>query len=85
MTIVLIVFLGLIGIGVILCALRMLNGPTSADRMVAVDTFSTVTVALLVLLGFMMERQIYLDVSLIYAVLTFVGTVVVARYLEKGI
>ena len=85
MTIVLIVFLGLIGIGVILCALRMLNGPTSADRMVAVDTFSTVTVALLVLLGFMMGRQIYLDVSLVYAVLTFVGTVVVARYLEKGI
>jgi multicomponent Na+:H+ antiporter subunit F len=85
MTIVLIIFLALIGLGVVLCALRMLNGPTSADRMVAVDTFSTVTVALLVLLGFMMGRQIYLDVSLVYAVLTFVGTVVVARYLEKGI
>jgi multicomponent Na+:H+ antiporter subunit F len=85
MTIVLIIFLALIGLGVVLCALRMLNGPTSADSMVAVDTFSTVTVALLVLLGFMMGRQIYLDVSLVYAVLTFVGTVVVARYLEKGI
>ena len=85
MTIVLIIFLALIGLGVVLCALRMLNGPTSADRMVAVETFSTVTVTLLVLLGFMMGRQIYLDVSLVYAVLTFVGTVVVARYLEKGI
>ncbi len=85
MTILFAIFLMLIAGAVILCVLRLLGGPTSADRMVAVDTFSTVTVAFLVLLGFMMERKIYLDVSLVYAVLTFVGTVVVARYLEKGI
>ena len=85
MTIIFIIFLAIIAAGVILCVLRMLAGPTSADRIVGVETFSTVTVALLVLLGFMLERKIYLDVSLVYAVLTFVGTVVVARYLEKGI
>jgi len=80
-----IIFLGLIGAGVVLCILRMLGGPSPADRMVGVDTFSTVTVALLVLLGFVMGRKIYLDVSLVYALLTFIGTVAVARYLERGI
>ena len=79
------VFLAIIGLGVILCLLRMLQGPTAPDRAVAVDTSATVTTALLVLLGFSFKRYVYLDVSLVYAVLTFIGTVAIARYLEKGI
>ncbi|MCD6415282.1 MAG: cation:proton antiporter [Planctomycetes bacterium] len=63
----------------------MLLGPSGADRAVAVDTAATVTTALLVLLGFVFERYVYLDVALVYAVLTFVGSVVIARYLEGGI
>lgn len=79
------VFLAIIGVAVVLCLLRMLKGPTTPDRAVAVDTLATVTTALLVLLGFIFKRYVYLDVSLVYAVLTFVGTVAIARYLEKGI
>jgi len=78
-------FLAIIGVAVVLCLLRMLKGPTTPDRAVAVDTLATVTTALLVLLGFIFKRYVYLDVSLVYAVLTFVGTVAIARYLEKGI
>ncbi len=79
------IFLVIIGLGVILCLLRMLQGPTAPDRAVAVDTSATVTTALLVLLGFFFKRYVYLDVSLVYAVLTFIGTVAIARYLERGI
>ena len=80
-----IILLIIIGSSVILCVLRMILGPTAADRAVALDTVSTVTTALLVLLGFIFKRYIYLDVSLVYAVLTFIGAVAVARFLEKGI
>ena len=80
-----IVFLAFIGGGIFLCLLRMLKGPTSPDRAVALDTLSTVTTALLVLLGYIFKRGVYLDVSLVYAVLTFVGSVAIARFLEKGI
>ncbi|MCD6238651.1 MAG: cation:proton antiporter [Thermotoga sp.] len=80
-----IVFLVIIGAGVILCLLRMIKGPTAPDRAVAVDTVSTVTTALLVILGYTFKRSIYLDVSLVYAVLTFIGAVAIARYLERGI
>jgi multicomponent Na+:H+ antiporter subunit F len=79
-----IIFLIIIAAGIILCVLRMIMGPTTADRAVAVDTVSTVTVALLVLLGFIFKRYVYLDVSLVYAVLTFIGSVAIARFLEKG-
>jgi len=80
-----IIVLVIIAAGVILCVLRMILGPTVADRAVALDTVSTVTVALLVLLGFIFKRYIYLDVSLVYAVLTFIGAVAIARFLEKGL
>jgi len=79
------IYVTIIGAGVLLCLLRMLLGPSGADRAVAVDTAATVTTALLVLLGFVFERYVYLDVALVYAVLTFVGSVVIARYLEGGI
>ena len=80
-----IIFLAIIGLSISLCFLRMLKGPTAPDRAVAVDTIATITTALLVFLGFIFERYVYLDVALVYAVLTFIGSVTIARFLEKGI
>ncbi len=80
-----IVFLAIIAAGIVLCFLRMLKGPTAPDRAVAVDTMATITTALLVLLASIFERYVYLDVALVYAVLTFIGLVAIARFLEKGI
>jgi len=79
------IFLAVIGIAIILCLLRMLKGPTASDRAIAVDTATTVIVAFMVFLGFIFERYVYLDVSLVYAVISFVGLVAIARFLEKGI
>jgi multicomponent Na+:H+ antiporter subunit F len=80
-----IIFLTIVGLAIFLCLLRMLKGPTAPDRAVAVDTIATITTALLVLLGSIFQRYIYLDVALVYAVLTFIGLVTIARFLEKGI
>jgi multicomponent Na+:H+ antiporter subunit F len=80
-----IIFLAAIGVAICLCVLRMLKGPTAPDRAVAVDTMATITTALLVLLASSFERSVYLDVALVYAVLTFIGSVAVARFLEKGL
>ncbi len=82
---IILVFLAIIGIGIFLSVLRMLFGPTASDRAVAVDTITTTVVALLVLLGFVFKRYVYLDVSLVYSVLAFVGLVAIARFLERGI
>jgi multicomponent Na+:H+ antiporter subunit F len=79
------VYLAVIGMGIFLCFLRMLIGPTASDRAVAVDTITTTVVALLVLLGFVFKRYIYLDVALVYSLLAFVGLVALARFLERGI
>jgi multicomponent Na+:H+ antiporter subunit F len=75
----------MIGFGIMFSILRLIKGPTASDRVVALDTLSTITTALLVLLGFIFKRYVYLDVALVYALLTFIGAIVVARFLEKGI
>ncbi len=77
--------LAVICLGVFLGFLRMLKGPTASDRAVAVDTMTTTVVALLVVLAFVFERYVYLDVALVYSLLSFVGLIAIARYLERGI
>ena len=47
-----VIFMAIIGAAILLCLLRMIKGPTAPDRAVALDTLSTVTAALLVLLGY---------------------------------
>lgn len=79
------IYIIIISIAIILCIIRMVIGPTAADRAIATDTATTVVVALLVLLSFIFDRYIYLDVALVYSIVSFVGLIAIARYLEKGI
>ena len=79
------IFFVVICAGGILLFFRMLKGPSAPDRAVALDAASTLVTASLVLLGFVFKRGVYLDVALVYAVLAFVGSVAIARFLEKGI
>ena len=79
------VFFGIIILAILLAMVRLFIGPTTPDRVVALDTLTTISTALLVLLGWYFERYIYIDVALIYAVLGFVGVLTVARYFEGGL
>ena len=61
---------------------RLVNGPTAADRLCAADSLDLVTSTALVLYSMYSGRAIYLDIALVVAVLGFVSTVFVSRYLE---
>ncbi len=64
---------------------RLIKGPTNADRMVALDILTTSTVVLIAYLAWYFGRIIYLDIALIYAVLSFIAVIVLGRYLEGGV
>lgn len=64
-----------------LCFARLILGPTPADRVVAVDTVNTLTVASLVILGLIYKEVIFIDVAIVYALLSFVSTLFIAKYL----
>ncbi len=78
-------YFGVIALAIILSAIRFIKGPTTSDRVVALDTLTTISTSLLVLFGLFFGRFIYIDVALIYGVLGFVGVLTVARYLEGGL
>ena len=53
--------------------------------MVALDAMTIVGIAIIIFISFFAKRIIYLDVALVYALLSFLGVIAVARYLEGGL
>ncbi len=76
---------GIVLAGVLLASVRFVVGPSAADRTVALDVLTIISTALIVLIALYANRVIYLDVALVYAILSFVGVIAIARYLEGGI
>lgn len=77
--------LALIGGGIVLSFLRLLLGPNATDRAVALDTTTLVTTSLITLVAVLEGRSILLDVALVYSVLSFLGVLAMARYLDGGL
>ena len=75
----------LIFLGVAFSVLRLILGRTVIDRVVAVDTLTVVSISLIALYAHIAGRSIYLDVALVYGVLSFLAVLAVARYLEQGL
>jgi len=63
---------------------RALLGPTVYDRVLAVNSFGTKTVLLIAVFGFLTGRPDFLDISLIYALINFIGTIAVLKFLKYG-
>ena len=61
---------------------RLIAGPTLADRAVALDAMNTLVVALMIVLSVIFDSGVMVDVAIVYAGLSFVGTMFIARYLE---
>ncbi len=85
MTIVSYIFFTFAIVGTFFAILRIYLGPTAPDRLVGMSTMTTITTVLLVFLGYFFDRYVYIDVALVYAVLSYIGEVSIARYLEGGI
>ena len=75
----------LIFLGILLCVLRLAFGSTVIDRVVAVDMLTVISISLIALYAHVGGRFIYLDVALVYGVLSFLAVLAVARYLERGL
>lgn len=73
-----------VGLALLLCGWRLLRGPTAPDRVLALDTMYVNAAALVVLLGVRYRSELLFEAALIIALLGFVSTVALARYLSRG-
>jgi multicomponent K+:H+ antiporter subunit F len=74
----------LIGLAMLLNLWRLAKGPAMPDRILALDTLYINTIALLVLFGIRENSSAYFEAALIIAVMGFVGTVALCKYLLRG-
>ena len=75
----------LIFFGIALGVVRLVIGHTVVDRVAAVDMLTVISIAMIALYAHVSGRFIYLDVALVYGVLSFLAVLAVARYLERGL
>ncbi len=81
------IFLGFIiflGVMMFICLYRAYTGPTAADRIVAIDVISTKIAVLIAFLAIQTGQESFIDVALVYAMMGFIATIAVSKYLEKG-
>ena len=75
----------LIFFGIVLGVLRLILGRTVVDRVAAVDMLTVISISVIALYAHVSGRFIYLDVALVYGVLSFLSVLAVARYLQRGL
>lgn len=78
-----IIFL-MIGIAILLNLWRLVVGPSLPDRILALDTMYINAIALLVVVGIYQKSDLYFEAALLIAVMGFVGTVALSKYLLRG-
>ncbi|MEE8352538.1 MAG: cation:proton antiporter [Rhodospirillales bacterium] len=66
----------------VMALFRSFKGPTVYDRILAVNSFGTLTVVLISVYGFLTGRPEFLDLALVYALINFIGTIAVSKYVE---
>ena len=72
----------LILLSIAIAMIRILLGPTVPDRVVGLDTINTLVIAAMILFGLYTKEVIYIDVAIVYALLSYVTTLFIAKYLE---
>ncbi|MEF8879661.1 MAG: monovalent cation/H+ antiporter complex subunit F [Candidatus Thermoplasmatota archaeon] len=78
------IVLGVLLLCIVIALIRVIKGPTAPDRVVGLDTINTIVIVSLVIFGLAAGSIIYIDVAIVYALLSFISTLFIARYLEGG-
>ncbi|MEA3496347.1 MAG: monovalent cation/H+ antiporter complex subunit F [Bacteroidota bacterium] len=74
-----------IGLAILLSLWRFIKGDTTIDRIISFDVLTIISIALIVMISHIAGRVIYLDVALVYGLLSFLAVIIIARYFEKGL
>lgn len=71
-------------ISMIISFIRLIIGPDYINRIVAFDSLTIISISLILFISFFLKRYTYLDVALVYGLLSFLGVIAIARFSEKG-
>jgi multicomponent Na+:H+ antiporter subunit F len=75
----------LIFFAILFAVIRLILGKTLVDRIVAIDALTVISLSLIALYAHVSGRFVYIDVALVYGLLSFLAVLAIARFLEKGL
>ncbi len=78
------IVLAMLAISLLLAFIRLLRGPSLPDRVIALDLLSTLAVGIIVVYAIATGEPVILDVAIVLALVTFLGTIAFAYYVGKG-
>lgn len=71
----------LIGSYILLMVIRVAFSHNVPERIVALDTINTLIITLMIVLGVVQRKALYIDIGIVYGIISFIGTLYIARYL----
>ena len=77
--------IGIFMLAMLLAMVRFVKGPSVVDRVVAFDSLTITSLVLISIIAALTNRMIYFDVAIVYGLLSFIGVIVVAKYIQKGL
>ncbi|MFL9930635.1 monovalent cation/H+ antiporter complex subunit F [Paraburkholderia sp. RL18-103-BIB-C] len=75
----------LIFFAILFGVIRLVLGKTLIDRIVAIDMLTVISISLIALYAQVSGRFVYIDVALVYGLLSFLAVLAIARFLERGL
>jgi multicomponent Na+:H+ antiporter subunit F len=75
----------IMSLSVAVCFVRVIKGPTMSDRVVALDTIGITMIGIIGIIMIIQNTLAYAEVILVIAVLAFIGTIALAKFIEGGV
>lgn len=77
--------MGFMILAILFAIIRFIIGPRVTDRIISFDVMTISSLAVIAVISYLSGRVIYLDIAIVYGLLSFLGVLIVAKYLEKGL
>ncbi|AIQ29641.1 monovalent cation/H+ antiporter subunit F [Paenibacillus sp. FSL P4-0081] len=82
---ILMLSLSIMVISIAICAWRLVKGPSLPDRVAALDTIGINLLAMVAVLSILFKTEAFIEYILLIGILSFIGTIALARYIERGV
>lgn len=73
-----------LSITILMCMFRAIKGPSAEDRLIAINVVGTKTIVLILIVSFIMHETYFIDVALVYALISFIASVVISKSIENS-
>ena len=75
----------LLSISIVIALYRVIKGPTTHDRILALDSIGYIVIGIVAVLSIMLDSHAYLETILLIGILAFLSTVALSKFLERGV